>query len=997
MWDSGKVESRKCFDIQYEGEPLRARHRYWWQVHLWESSEEDAEISSPSWWEMGLLDPNDWTGQWLAMEDEVTRGDRETGLNWIWGESSSNSHSRKFRAAFELPSAAGSGYLVAVVNDWYWWMQITGIWLDGERIAGPGAWIEAEAAQKTKSHLGLSRQQLPLGPLQQGRHLIAIEIGTREVWNVLSTAKMPDVSYVAGCAVLGRFALDNGETLRVSSQPGWATTLAAEGNWYSVDYDDSEWSAAQPAVIEGYQPWPARPAMFARRQFNLEKAVAQARLYVTALGAYEARLNGQRVGDALLTPEPSQYAKRVLYRTYDVSNMLHQGENALGLLVGDGWYGGFDGRFAWAPPPRRAIVQLEVGFVDGSSQTIATDSNWRVVNSPLLVSEIKIGEVYDARLELPEWDRPGFDDTHWESAGAAPVPPCRLVSQLAPPIRIRQTLKPVAISKSAEMSYLIDFGQHFTGWCQVRVRGSRGRRVELIYAELLTQEGGVDPSNMHDPTGEPKRDVFFLSGHPSGEVLAPRFVYRGFRYVQIEGLDHAPTIQSVDGMFIHSDLKFTGRFRCADESLQNLWKNILQTQRSNFTGIPTDNAVREFRGWMGDAAVFWDTAAFNMDICAFTSRQMDNAVDDQSSEGALPSISPQPKHGNAFHNVSGAPGWGDAGIILPSTAWCRYGDTAVVERNWSSMSRYLQFIEKHNPNFLWENNRGHDYGDNWALDPTTPKDLIATAYWAHSADLMAGMARSIARVQDAAHYQGVFEKIARAFNAAFVRADGNVGSGSQTSYVLALQFKLLKGDVRVTAANRLAADVRGRGTALTTGILGTQFILDVLADVGHEKLAYDLLWRTAPPSWANMIRSGATSIWESWSGIGARNQAPFGSIGGFLYRRVAGIDAAAPGFTKIAIRPLVDSRLKYGGADYDSVMGRIVVDWKWLSNGRLRIDVTIPPNADALVHLPVELGRRVTEGGSAIERHPDIDLIEVSSGKALVEVGSGAYSFLIER
>jgi alpha-L-rhamnosidase len=1003
LWDSGKIESSKSFGIEYQGSVLISRQRCWWTVLVWDARSEPCAPSEPSWWEMGLLHPSDWTAQWLAVEDSVAKADREAGLNWIWGELSSDEISRKFRFLLNLPVASSAGELFAVVNDWYWWMQITRIWVDGKPIAGPGTWIAfREAPDGFRNHLSLSKQRLALEPMRAGTHVIAVEVGTRPVAPVIPVDYLPgttapaEASYVPAFAALIRLTLANGETLRLGSETQWKTSLSQDSAWHAQDYDDKAWSPAQPAPIKGYQPWPAQPAMHLRRGFAIEKELAHARLYATALGAYEARLNGRRVGNALLTPEPSQYAKRVLYRVYDVTSMLESGGNVLGMTVGDGWYASSEGRFAFAPPPRRALAQLELVFVDGSRQVIGTGPGWRAAQSPLQYSEIKIGEIYDARLEQPGWDSAGFDDVHWETAEIAGTPSCRLVAQITPPIRALQVLRPSTISQPNPGIYVVDFGLQFTGGYRLRVKGARGSRVELRFAEVLAPSGEVEQYNMHDPTGEPRRDVLILQGDPAGESFASCFCYRGFRYVQISGLETAPTAQSIEGVFIHSDVAVTGRIRSSAALIENIWQNILQTQKSNLTGILTDNAMRELRGWMGDAGVFWDTAAFNMDVCTLTSRQMDNAVDGQADDGAFPMVAPPPTHASAWLHARGAPpAWSDGSVILPWTAWRHYGDLGIVERNWEAMNRYLQFIHNHNPDFIWRNLRSHDYGDHLALE-ATPKDLISTAYWARSTDLLAQMAGAAGRMEDATRLRALFERVRRAFNEAFVKADGTIGTGSQTSYILALQFGLLPEDIKELAAKWLAADVSRRGPALTTGILGTQFILEVLASAGYGSLAYDLLLKTEYPSWGYMVSNGATSIWESWGANNeySRNQPALGAIGGFLFRRVAGIDAGTPGFETIVIRPLPDSRVPSAGGEYDSVMGRITTDWAQTNEGRFTLEVTIPANATAHIHLPAQRDSRIEEGGEDIAWRDDLHVIHRSDVEAVIAVGSGTYRFI---
>ena len=996
LWDSGRVNSSKSFGIKYQGVQLASRQRCWWCVQVWDEHGVGSPPSAISWWEMGLLNTADWTAQWLAVEDPLIEADRKVGLHWIWGSAANEVISRKFRLKVHLAAPSESGQLLATVNDWIangpFSEQLTRVWIDGTCVTAatsagpPGQWVKLER-------------------ISAGEHLIAVEVKPIPLASFVSKDTRVD-----GLVVFARLNLENGETLRIKSGPDWKTSLTSDADWFTPHYDDSEWEAARPSPIEAYQPWPPLPAIYLRRKFHLDKPVLKARLYATALGAYEARLNGLRVGDALLTPEISQYAKRVLYRVYDVTTMLVTGANALGMVVGDGWYGSFDGLFAWGPPPRRALAQLELTFMDGSRQVIASGPEWRTMESPIQVSEIRVGEIYDARLEQPGWDTAESDDSHWQPAEVAEIPSCRPIAQISPPIRVTETIKPRSITQPKPGVYVFDFGQNFAGWSRLHVKGDRGTSIELKYAELLAPSGEVDQplSNI----GAPKRDVYILRGDVSGETFEPHFTYRGFRYVQLHAVPSVPTYE-LEGLFVHSDLDMTSQLRIDDPRIQQIWRNTVRSQRSNFVGIPTDCPSREQRGFMGDAGFFWDAAAFNMDVCAFTSRQMDNVVDDQSADGAFPQLAPASlrERMSSYYTNGTAPAWGEGGIILPWTAWRRYGDLDLIERLWRPMNRHLQFILDNNPDYVWRNKRGLDFGDWLAVGQvsfdsnlTTPKDLIGTAYWAHSADLLAQMGHALGRTDEAHRLRTLFNRVRHAFNETFVRPDGVVGNGSQTSYVLALQFRLLPESTRKAAVARLATDIRRRGVSLTTGMVGTPFILDVLADSGLADLAYGLLLKSDYPSWGYMIRNGATTMWENWSGELqddktvtklSRNHYALGAICGFLFRRVAGIDTAEPGFETIAVRPVLDARVKRGGGHYDSIMGRISTDWAQLSEGRLTLEVTIPPNAQAHIHLPAQRHSRIEEGGVEVLRRTDMRITARLDHEVVIDVGAGTYQFLV--
>jgi alpha-L-rhamnosidase len=992
IWDTGRVSSRRCFGIQYRGRGLSSRQRCWWNVQAWDERGLACPPSAASWWEMGLLDPKDWSAQWLAAEDPLAKADRETGLRWMWGRSSDDRCSRGFRLRVRLPVASQTGELFAVVN--YPFGKVANVWVDGVLVS------------TTESH-NPSGQRFILKALDAGEHLIAIEVKP-VVLPPAFAAILSGSRRVQGCTVFVRLQLESGETWRLGAGPSWETSLVQDSAWPTPEYDSHTWETAQLVDMQDRQPWPATPAMHFRKEFTVNRAVARARLYATALGVYEARLNGSRVSDALLAPEPSQYRKRALYQVYDVTDIVAQGANLLGLTVGDGWYASFDGRFEWGSPPRRILAQLELTFTDGSRQVIATGDGWRAAESPIRSAEVRVGEFYDARLEQPGWDVAGFDDSHWQEPDVADAPLCALVAQTSPPIRITETLKPVSISRLRPGVYRFDFGQNLSGWCRLHVCGVGGSRVELVFGEVLTAAGEVDQSFF--TIGEPKNDVYILRGAVSGETFEPRFTYRGFRYVVASGLTTEPTAESLEGVFVHSDLTVTGRLRIDDPLLEQIWRMTVRTQRSNFVGIPTDCPSREQRGWMADAGIFWDAAAFNMDVCAFTSRQMANVADDQMVDGSLPPLSPMAPRFVPLYQSATPPGWGDGAIILPWTAWRRYGDLAVIERNWQMMNDYLKFVLAHNPDYVFRHNRGLDFGDwlsvegpDYEPNTTTPGDLIGTAYWGHSADLMTQMAEALGRTQEAAHLRTQFACIRRAFNASFVAADGTVGNGSQTSYVLALRFDLLPEAIKGPAAERLAESVRQQGVALTTGILGTQFILDVLSDTGFADLAFGLLLRTDYPSWGYMIRNGATTVWENWRGENhidgrltkiSQNHYALGAICGFLFRRVAGIDAASPGFEGIVVRPVMDARVTRAGGDYDSLMGRISTDWSREDN-RFSLEVSIPTNSSARIHLPASLRARIEESDRELDRCKDLRVVDRGDSEAVLDVGSGRYRFSV--
>jgi len=984
LWDSGKVSSRKSSNIEYQGRALRSRQRYWWRVLVWDQLGQPAFDSPPTWWEMGLLSANDWVAQWLAADDTLAKSDRDTPLQWMWGSASSDC-ARKFRLRFRLPKRANGGVLYTFRRSFE---TVTRAWLDGTRI---GTEVPGE---------DLPGERISFPPVSAGEHCLAIEMGPRH--------PIPDWPVPpGGLSVFARFDTDDGH-IRVVNFSEWKTSCDQDPGWYERSYDDSGWDRVTVSPLQGFLI--PDPAFDLRREFEVRGEVARARLYVTALGCYEARLNGERVSDALLTPEVSQYNIHTLYQVYDVRDLLRSGSNAIGLTVGDGWYGSNRARYSWGPPPRRVLAQLELTFTDGSEEVIGTAPGWRISRSPIVSSEFTVGELYDSRLEHRGWSSAGFDDRAWQNAEIAPRPTCQLVAQLTPPIRAVQIFRPQTIKSPRPGIHVFDFGQNFAGSCRLSAGGPTGTRIDLQFAEELQPTGEVDQFGL---LGGKARDTYILHGDSATETFEPHFAYHGFRYVQLTGLLTMPTADTLQGIAISTDLKVTANFRTDNQLLQQIWHNAFWSQRSTFIAMDATETARDERlDYLGNSGVSWDSAAYTTDVAALTRRIMDNVRDLQASNGAFAEVAPAGLSDQPDTEKEGtAPAWSDGGIILPWVSWQRYGDIGIIEQNWEAMNRYLQFILDNNPDHIWRHKRGDDFGDWQAIGsnhfyhptdpPTTPLDLIGTAYWAHSTRLLAEMSEAIGRAQDASRLRTLHEQIRGAFQEAFVDRDGRVGNQSQTSYVLALKFDLVPEKLRAAATQQLVRDIRERGIAWTTGMLGTPFILDVLTEAGHKDLVYGLLLRTDFPSWGFMVAHGATTMWEMWDGDlrhlhpeASHNQLTLGgSACASLFRCVAGIASRTPGFESILIRPILDGRVKTGGGDYTSMVGRISTDWVQHEDGTFALDVSIPANTTARIYLPAAPGTRAYESKRDILNNQDVRVIERRVNEFVIDVLSGTYRF----
>lgn len=936
LWDSGRVKSAESVGVRYGGAPLKARQRCVWRVRAWDAAGRASDWSPPATWEMGLIDPSEWIGDWLAVEAAEERDDRTAGVRWVEVQTPKPHETRRFRLSFR--SGVGEGRLAIMAEG-----KLSKLVLDGRVIEPP--------PRDPNGYGDPPALAFPLR-LEAGAHELIVEV----------TATGPDGG--PGRAALGaqvRVLDADGAARRIVD--GWETEAA--GAWKPADV-----RAGQP-----HFPWPPTPARLLRRAFTFSKPSTQARLYVSALGGYRIWLNGRRVGDDELQTEPAAYRRHVPYRAYDVTDLLRDGENVVGLMVGDGTFASYqapDGRYAYGPAPRRVRLFIESRDSSDRVERVATDGAWRHAISPVLMSEIYAGEDHDLRLWPRGWAEPAFDDSDWSKVWTAPPPegaPCALLSE---PIRETRVLKAVSIRAVGPGRHIVDFGQNFAGRVRLRVKGAKGALVIVRHAEILDAQGALDRRNLRVARAE---DRYILSGDDAPETLQPIFTYQGFRYAEIEGVP-ALDRDMIDGVVLSSDLPEIGVFRTAEPLVQSLWLNSLWSQRSNFMGIPTDCPQRDERlGWTGDAQVFWETAAFNMDVGGFTRGFTRTLRDDQAANGAYPMWSPSPR-GLGWGTTSPTPGWADGGVMLPYVAYLHSGDRSIVDDNWAAMSAYVSGVLAENPDGLWRRGRGADFGDwlaldgKWPGDETTPKGLIATAMLARSVDQLAQMAAWTGRSAEAGTWRGQADRIKAAFASAFVRADGTVGNGSHTGYILALRLGLLPQVLRKAAGEHLAADILRRGTLLSTGFLGTPLALDALADHGHARLAFDLLLRTEYPSWGYMVRRGATTTWERWNGdtgdvsMNSFNHYALGAVCGFLYRRVAGIEPITPGFGVFRVAPLIDPRLPSAGASVDSARGRIETQWR-VAGDQAVLKVRVPANSRAEVVLPT-LTRSLGAGDHAL-------------------------------
>ena len=810
--------------------------------------------------------------------------------------------------------------------------------------------------------------------------------------------------------------------VRVWDERGEPSTYSDLAWWEMGLLESEEWQARWIGASLVGGRYTTIPAPFLRREFALEAPVVSSRLYITALGLYTATLNGARVGDDELTPGWTDYQHRVRYQTYDVTDLLAEGPNTLGVILGDGWYCGHVsgyGRQLYGDRPL-LLAQLRCTLADGTTVIIASDESWKTAFGPVLESDLLMGESYDARLAFPGWQKSGFADDDWQLVTVFDPPETTLVAQNGPTIRRVEELSPVADPVEIEVRnrprWIFDFGQNMVGRVRLKVNGPAGTTITLRHGETLDEDGQLYTENLRSAE---QTDHYTLRGDGE-EVYEPHFTFHGFRYVELGGLPHPPTRDTLTGVVLHSDMPRTGAFECSNELVNQLQQNIIWGQKGNFVDVPTDCPQRDERlGWTGDAQVFVQTAAFNMNVAPFFTKWQQDLVDAQYESGAIPPFAP---NGERFQfdttHPPGGPAWEDAFVICPWTIHLCYGDSRLLETHYQAMARFADYLDEKVSRGVFPIDGGESmpggYGDWLATDVprdqrvgATPKDLIAVAFATHSTHLMAQIAAALGKETAAASYRERSRAMRRLFNERFVTPAGLIAGQTQTAYVLALHFDLLPEDLRPVALRELVRDIEENDMHLTTGFVGTPYLLHVLTAGGRVDVAYRLLLQESWPSWLYPVTQGATTIWERWDGwteeagfqnprMNSFNHYAYGAVGAWLYAAVAGIrpDPNRPGYKHVILRPQPGDKFTFAKGAYRSMYGEIVSHWR-IEEGTFDWQVTIPPNTTATVYLPATDVAAVAEGDVALEEAPGVTAIGERAGKVVCDVGAGSYRFRV--
>lgn len=822
------------------------------------------------------------------------------------------------------------------------------------------------------------------------------------------------------------------------SEPAhWTMGLLHPSDWEAswISFEDERRIEATP----DNRVFP--PARYYRHEFAAGPSITRATVYATALGNYDLHLNGQRVSENRFMPGWTDYHQRVFYNTFDVTDLVTDGDNAIGAILADGWYAGYlgfgplvnygpdrSGRYFYGKTPSLK-VQLEIEYEDGTRQVVGTQPGWQVGTGAYLVADHLMGEHFDARREPLGWAEPGFDASGWEAAVHATAngtllvnysdaggervvdlgfrEPPYLEAYPKQPVRPIEVLRPIEITPRPDGSYIVNFGQNKAGVTRIRAEGPAGTEITIRHGEMLHQDGRLLVENLRAAKAT---NVFTLRGDAGGEIFEPRFTFHGYQYAEVSGYPGELTADDIESVVLHSDTPLTSAFDSSDPVLNQFFQNVIWTQRSNFLEIPTDCPQRDERlGWTGDSLVYGQTATYNADVAAFYAKWFQDLRDSQTDEGAYPDYAPYPMQ----HGGSGEPfatAWMDAGVIVPWAYYQAYGDRQVLRDHYHSMQRFLSFRVNRNPDFI-----GREWGNGWGdwlnIDDPTPVDFIDHCYYAAAADHMAEIATVLNEPADAAVYRAIAASVRETFREKYLDDAGALTVDSQSASVLALWYGLIPEELRQAAADRLAEMIVANDTRKTTGFLGTRSLLPVLTEFGHFELAVQLMQSRRFPSWGYPVMQGATTVWERWDSytveegfdrhgyaMNSFNHYSFGAVAEWMINTLAGIQPAEPGFGAIRIQPLIPMgqplddapRLDHIHAEYESIHGRIASTWH-RDGDAFVLEVTIPANTEAEVHLPAAADSPIRVDGSPIAESAYIAMEARTDATAILAVPSGTY------
>lgn len=976
LWDSGKRRGKQTFGIEYDGRPLAPHHDCWWRVRVWDQKGSTSEWSEPARWSAGILGSNNWQAKWIAEAERPTF----EGCKWIWTPGR-NREGWFWAALPPIPGEVEEATLLFATD------ASATVQFNGETLL----------AAKGKKGNWRRIQRVDLLPhwRRKGLNIIAIQALGGDAENAVSGRAI-----LRNRERLQRFwwldesvrcsekqpttwppnSAKGGMPARVISRVGESNALGERELPWGIPGTDDPLLLTAPVVLS--------------REITVGPGVKRARLYATALGHVHAVINGRPASDEFFTPGWSDYRKRLYYRCWDVTELLENGEsNTLSLTLADGWFAGY---VAWGRRRNlyndvaRVSAELLLEYEDGRVESIITDEKWKVSEGPIREADMLMGETHDLRVKPREVGKACLMDP----------PAVVLESHPGTPVRIMNQLVPRSLRELRQGVYLFDLGQNMVGTVRLSVEGISGREITLRYAETLDDNGELYLRNLRGA-----RCIDSIIPAEDGPVVfEPRFTFHGFRYVEVSGCASPPTNASLVGLVLHSDLREAGTFECSHDGVNKLVGNILWGMKGNYLEIPTDCPQRDERlGWTGDAQAFVGTASCLMDIAPFMTKWLVDLEDSQHPDGAFTHVAPDIGIGG------GAAGWGDAGTICPMRIHEVYGDRRILERHYGAMCRWLKYLEKNSDELIRPE---EGFGDWLSLNAATPRSLIGTAFFAHSAGLVAQAARALGKHEDAAQHQALRERIVQAFQKRFllgqgldsrIQVAGILEGNTQTANVLALAFDLVPESMRHAAEYHLVRDLQIRAYHLSTGFLGLPHLLPVLEKIGRIDLAYRLLLNEDFPSWLYQIKHGATTMWERWDGwseefgfqnpeMNSFNHYAYGAVGEWIFRTVGGLDISEAGNHRLLISPRPGGGITHASTQIHTMHGPASCAWR-LCKGALRICIRIPVNADAEVRLAGPKNAVISDGNGPLRNMEGVVPLGWQDGIHRLRVGSGHYEF----
>lgn len=1094
LWDSEKVVSDASAQITYAGKPLVTHQQCFWKIKVWDRDGKPSAWSQPASWSMGLLQPSDWSAQWISdpiLADPTNRpltpihcyrselAARSDVVKWIVLDLGAGKRMDALAIIPARPQGQNSDFRTAMFP-----LRFKVEVADDRDFSQARIVVDNTGKDFSNPRNNSCRFQFQATTARYVR------------LTMTSLSRWDGQDY--GVALGGLSVFEGSQSIAVGAgvecsdsieSERWSKKFLVAGKC-AVELVDNE-TALDAGIPNTKNKFTVSRVPMLRREFNLAGKVRRATLSVSARGFHEVRINGQRVSDELLTPGFTDYDARLQYHTHDVTDLLNQGTNAIGALLGYGWYAGhmnlFKLRCIYGYFPQ-FLAQLDVELIDGSRVTLGTDGQWRsTLDGPVRWSDLLDGEGYDCRRELAGWDQPGFDDHAWKPVWSQPRNETPLVWNRCQPVRIIREFKPVAVKEVQPGVYVFDFGQEFTGWCRLKVDGPVGTHVRLRHTEVVSPDGNIDVGTL---MGTLQAEDYILDG--KGErILEPHFTYHGFRYVELTGLSGKLKPDTLMAVNLRTEAAVTGEFKCSNETYNQIQKAAAWTQANLLFDVPNGCAARSERlAWMGDIRPCVQSLLFNFDAVPLLTKYVSDIRDDQTPDGHFTDIAPH-AHLTGTTTCVGSPGWADAGISLPWELYVNTGDKRLLAEHFAAAKRWVELIHASNPDFLWRNNLGQNWGDWLSAGKETPREIGSTAFFAHSADQLSRMAAALGRKAEAEQFQALFQGIRQAFVKKYVSPNAIIGGNAsgkpalqdvtvtvrslakngkvnftvnnevlggdpapnrikklhvnlrtgnrseqqtfieggkveiggdnsqpleiisatygddatdfgdtQGSYALVLRFGLLDEPLRSLAAKRLNELVVENKFHPTTGFWSSIEMLLALSDFGDNETAAKMLTLRDEPSWGYMAKKN-TTMWEAFNAPAQNlslNHWTHSAVSEWLWRNVAGLnpDEQHPGYQSFTIHPRPTREVTWCKASYDSIRGRISSEWQQ-SAGKFELQVVVPANTTATVYLPAKEVEFITESGRALTEVDGIRSARMESDHAVLEIGSGSYSFSASR